>query len=289
MTTTTAQNTGSNSGKNRSREAPSFANLNLLGRCNVNCFFCLGKDIEAELSGQNQLGVPFQDWKNFWSFLGLCKQNGIEKLYITGQNTDSLLYRYLWDLVRELHQRDFQVGLRTNGYLALKNMDAINQCELSTGYSIHSLDPRTNRLILGREDIPPWPQILKITQRPRVQIVVTRYNEHEIMKLLRWLEQYPNVRYIQVRRVSTDTRLEELRPDIEAYTRVYDHVNYCFGPPLRTLWGDADVYQIHGHEVVFWRTVKTTVNSFNYFTDGTISAEYFVVEGYLKNCDKKEQ
>lgn len=38
-------------------------------------------------------------------------------------------------------------------------------------------------------------------------------------------------------------------------------------------------------EVVFWRTVKTTTNSFNYFTDGTFSKEYFIVEGYANEHD----
>lgn len=36
-------------------------------------------------------------------------------------------------------------------------------------------------------------------------------------------------------------------------------------------------------EVVFWRTIKTSVNSLNYFIDGVVSDLYFVVEGYLKN------
>jgi hypothetical protein len=31
-----------------------------------------------------------------------------------------------------------------------------------------------------------------------------------------------------------------------------------------------------------WRTVGTSVNSLNYFTDGTLSGEYFVIEGYSK-------
>ena len=103
------------------------------------------------------------------------------------------------------------------------------------------------------------------------------------MGILKFLEPFKHLRYVQIRRVSTDTRFAQLRPDVEAYERVWKHVDYCFGPPVRTLWGDADVYQIYGHEVVFWRTVKTSINSYNYFTDGTCSKEYFVVEGYLKN------
>lgn len=45
----------------------------------------------------------------------------------------------------------------------------------------------------------------------------------------------------------------------------------------------AERYQLYGKEVCFWRTVETCANSINYFTDGTISEEYFVVEGYMKN------
>lgn len=280
--------------KNRNREAPSFANINLLGRCNVNCFFCLGKDIEKELAPHNQLSTHFTEWKNFPQFLEMCRQHDIQKIYVTGQNTDSLMYAFLAELVCCLHTRGFAVRLRTNGYRTLSLLPLmpllpiINLCELSTGYSIHSLDPEANYKIMGRRDIPDWQKILANTERPRVSIVLNRYNEFELFSLLRFLEQFPHIRYVQVRRVSTDTRAEELKPDIEAYERVWRHVDYCFGPPVKTLWGDADVYHIHGHDVVFWRTVKTSVGSFNYFTDGTISTDYFVVEGYLKNCAQPE-
>jgi MoaA/NifB/PqqE/SkfB family radical SAM enzyme len=101
--------------KNRNREAPTFANINLLGKCNVDCYFCLGKDIQDLLEGQNQLAVPFEEWANFEQFLALCEANNIDKLYVTGQNTDSLQYRYLMDLINYLHSRKFKVGLRTNG------------------------------------------------------------------------------------------------------------------------------------------------------------------------------
>ena len=83
-----------------------------------------------------------------------------------------------------------------------------------------------------------------------------------------------------MRRVSTDTRRDLLAPDIAAYERVYTTVKSAFEMKSR-LWADAEVYDIFGMDVVFWRTVKTSVNSFNYFTDGIVSKEYLVVEGYL--------
>jgi len=89
-----------------------------------------------------------------------------------------------------------------------------------------------------------------------------------------------------VRRVSTDTREKELMPDIIAYEKLYDEVSRIF-PRIDKLWGDADVFDVFNTTCVFWRTIKTTVNSLNYFSDGTISNEYFIIEGYLKNQRRK--
>jgi len=271
--------------KNRERDYYSFANINLLGKCNVDCFFCLGKDIADKLSCHNQVREPFCNWEHFNDFLCRCTALGIQKIYITGQNTDSFVYPHLQSLVDWLHNCGFQVGLRTNGFNATDdNIRIANKCELSTGYSIHALSPVVNKMILGRDRVPDWEKILNATERPRVSIVINRCNEYEFWNLLKFISNFKHVRYIQARRVSTDTRLELLTPDIAAYERVYTQVASIFGPPSRKFVTDAEEYQIYGMPVVFWRTVKTSVNSINYFTDGTISEEYFVVEGYLKNA-----
>jgi len=272
--------------KNRKRDAYSFANINLLGKCNVDCFFCLGKDIGELLNKHNQLRTHFSEWKNFDRFLARVKREGVRKVYITGQNTDSLLYKYLAELVDSLKVRGFGVGLRTNGYLAHKHMETINQCDLSTGYSIHSVDPVTTRMILGRSDMPDWDYVIPATERPRVSIVLNRCNEWKFFDILRYVCKFDNVRYVQIRRPSTDTRAELLAPDIAAYERTYTKVSQIFGPPKRRFVEDAEAFEIYGHEVVFWRTVKTSVNSLNFFTDGTCSCKYFVVEGYMENHGK---
>jgi len=271
--------------KNRSREKYTFANINLLGRCNFDCFFCLGKDMKSELEGKNQLNDNFQNWENFQEFLELCCKYNINKIYITGQNTDSLMYYYLRELIDYLRNRKFDVGLRTNGCLALDKIDIINQCNLSVGYSIHSLNPITNRSIIGRSNSPDWDTIIPKTNNPRIQIVINRYNEQEFFEILRYLERFSNIKYIQARRISTDTRQDILSYDVASYERVYTEVNKIF-PIERKLWFDAEEYMIYSIPVVFWRTVKTSVNSINYFTDGVISNSYFIVEGYLKNCKK---
>lgn len=273
--------------KNYDREQYSFANINLLGRCNVNCYFCLGKDIPEQLSQHNQIATHFDCWRNFYDFLDRCHRENVTKIYVTGQNVDSLQYWYLSELIDALHENGFQVGLRTNGYLAHARMGIINRCDLSVGYSIHTLDPETNYKIMNRRGLPDWDTILRLTKNPRVSIVINRYNVHQFFDILAFLSQYKNIRYVQARRVSTDTRAELLEQDARVYEGLYEAVNWM-ATPEQTLWGDAEVFRLHGLPVCFWRTVKTSINSLNYFTDGTISDEYFVVAGYLKNCKQSQ-
>lgn len=267
--------------KNYHREAPSFANINLLGYCNVDCFFCLGKDLKAELKGHQQVAHNFKSWKNFVPFLQKCRDNNIENLYITGQNTDSLLYGWLADLIYYLQDSGFKVGIRTNGYEAEQQLSTINLCDRSVGYSIHSLNVDTNCKIMRRWDIPRWDRIIPATNNPRVSIVVNRYNGAEFDSLVRYIAKFKNVKYIQARRISTERRKAELQQDIDVYEELYQQVVDRFHK-VGEFYG-AELFDMYGKEVCFWRTVETSVNSFNYFVDGTISDEYFVVDGYLKN------
>jgi molybdenum cofactor biosynthesis enzyme MoaA len=268
--------------KRRHRDtAPSFANINLLGRCNAQCYFCLGRDLGPLIDGRHDERVHFSKWPKFGEFLDTMRAQSVSRVYITGQNTDALLCECLDELVDELHRQDFQVGLRTNGLLAHKHFDAINRCDLSTGYSIHSLKPETLQQIMGWSVVPDWDNIIAQTERPRIAMVVGRHNVGEFADVLALVGRHPNVRYFQVRRVSTDTRQSELSPDAAAYEKLFSFIAET--NPIKRIFHGAQVYDIDGIEVVFWRTVQTTVSSINYFTDGTISNNYFIVEGYLKN------
>lgn len=273
--------------KNRDRKAPAFANINLLGKCNVNCYFCLGKDIPELLNIHNYNNVHFSEWNNFEKFLQMCKDSNIKNLYITGQNTDALVYKYVGELIDYLQDiHGFHAGIRTNGYLAKKKIDIVNKCKRNVGYSIHSLDSDTNNKIMGRKDIPDWEFILNNTDNYRVSIVYNRYNADEFASIIWWLANFNSIKYIQVRKISTDTRSAQLEKDKNLYEEMYKEQVKDKFPIMYTFYG-AVAHKIFGKEVMFWRTVETSINSFNYFTDGTISDEYFVIEGYLKNYKNK--
>ncbi len=66
----------------------------------------------------NCLDKHYNVWENLDKFLNECKSAKITNIYITGQNTDALLYKYLSDLIDYIKKREFNVGIRTNGYLA---------------------------------------------------------------------------------------------------------------------------------------------------------------------------
>lgn len=270
--------------KNMHREAPVFANINLLGKCNVDCYFCLGKDIDDVFGQYNHLATHFSEWKNFSTYVDKVKAAGVKRVYVTGQNTDSLLYRYLGELVDFLQNQGFDVGLRTNGYRAHKLMDVINRCRRNVGYSIHSRDPETNWKIMGRRDIPNWDEIIPNTKNTRVSIVLNRYNEGEFMDLLKYTCSFDNVKYVQVRRICTDTREAYLIEDVRVYERVFEQVKKEF--PLVGHFYSAEVFSMFGKEVCFWRTVKTSIESFNYYTDGTINDEYFIIEGFMREAEQ---
>jgi molybdenum cofactor biosynthesis enzyme MoaA len=224
-------------------------------------------------------------WRNFDQFLDMCEGSGITKLYLTGQNTDSLLYPYIDELYDYLKKRNFSMGIRTNGYMIPYMLDTVRSLNDEIGLSIHTLNPETNKLIMDRDEILDWenliPKIKSETNTVRVAIVINRYNKDEVIDLIKFLSQFPEIQYIQARRISTDTRYDELKEDIEAYEELYNKVVKEYG--IYDTFYDAQRVRMFGKEVCWWRTVETSANSLNYFTDGTISDNYFVVEGYLNN------
>ena len=273
--------------KNRNREKYTFANINLLGTCNANCYFCLGKDISEELSGKNQLNIHFSKWNNFEKFLSQCEAEGVKKLYLTGQTADGLQYNYLEEIIDYLQNRGFLVGVRTNGYLAEKKIDAINKMKDEIAYSIHTLKPEVNKIIMGKSYLPNWDRIIPMSgDNVRISIVLNRYNVNEFDDLIKYISKFDNVKYIQVRRISTDTRYELLEKDIKLYEEFYKQIEEKYSDNKIDDFYCAQRYMIEDKEVNFWRTVETSVNSLNYFTDGVCSDEYFIVEGYLKYKNK---
>ena len=278
--------------KNRERSAYSFANINLLGKCNLNCFFCLGKDLESEFSKYDFAHTHFSYFRHLNEFLVKCKDKNIKQIYITGQNVDPLQYDFLNEFRQHLQSRGFYVGLRTNGILACTNMDIINKFTTCTGdavgYTLLTLDWCKMFLMTKTKFTPNWLYIFNYTKVPfRVSIVVTKYNCKDIMRLIQFISCFSfneNLKYIQLRRICTDVREEQLQEHIHAFDEAKIFLENKY--PLAGTYETAPRYKIFGTEVILWETTATTANSMNYFCNGVISDEYFIIEGYLKNLSR---
>ncbi len=269
--------------KNRNREKPTFANINLQGICNFKCFFCIGNEIEDET--RNYLNVHFNEWKNFKEYLKLCKENDIKKIYLTGQNTDPLLYKYLDEIIEYLKSEGFEVGIRTNGVLTLKNLEAINKINDKVSISIHTLNENTLEKITGVKLNIDWDKIINSIKVPlRIALVVNRYNKDEVLDTIKYLSKFKNISYIQLRCIATDNYYEYFKEDIDDFLKLSEYIDKKF--KYKKSFYTSKIYEIYGKEVSLWRTISTTINSFNYFTNGIISDDYFIVEGYNKG--KKE-
>lgn len=275
--------------KNRNRNQYSFANINLLGKCNLNCYFCLGRDLEEEFSRYDYNRVFFDGWPNLQKYLNICRKEKIQQLYISGQNTDPLCYSYIEELIQFLKEEGFFVGIRTNGVgVSPITMDTIiNQCNTckgdAVGYTILSLDPKIQKKITNGT-LPEWEYILKATKVPyRISIVVTPENENEILSIIQYVAKFTEnkncPKYIQIRKVSTDHRAVVLHSCQEAYDRIKQRLCYASNKKLEE-YETASIVEIDKLPVVFWETVNTTANSMNYFVNGVISTNYFIIEGY---------
>lgn len=266
----------------------SFANINFLGKCNLDCNFCLGKDLENEFNTYNHMDTHYLLFKDLNDFLCLCWNNGIRQLYLTGQNTDPLLYPYLDDFIKYLKKWGFFVGIRTNGLLAQAKMEIVNTCNTCKGdavaYTLLTLDREDMRKMTNVGKIPDWDYIFTHTTVPyRVSIMVTDTNFPYIFSLIGFISAYKfrnnNLRYIQLRRVSTEYRKLEMKENIIAFKSVEDQFKYI---KIKKSYENANIYELGGVDVVLWKTVDTTANSMNYFTNGVISDEYYIIKGYEK-------
>ena len=221
--------------KRRDRSPYSFANINLLGKCNVDCFFCLGKDLSEQFGKFNHSSTHFSLWPNFDKLMAACREHGIKKIYLTGQNVDALQYLYIAELIFHLRKHGFTtVGCRTNGMLAMQQPVQIFD---TVSYSVHTLQQHTQDIIFGGRHykVPNWKAVFEATAPARVRaaIVLNRYNRHEMYELLNYLAT-TNADYIQVRKVCTDTRLAQHEADMAAFEEWVPEFDRLAGGPRGT-------------------------------------------------------
>ena len=103
-----------------------FANILFAGPCNLQCPYCIGRQLPASLKRDNLHEFPL---KNLGRFVELIRRHHITEVTFTGTTTDPQLYAHetrLLAWLRENLPAEVRFSLHTNGRLALQKMEAFN-------------------------------------------------------------------------------------------------------------------------------------------------------------------
>lgn len=253
-----------------------YGEILFVGQCNFKCFYCLGHEMH-ESTKYNTLDTHFQEWPNFGKWLYRLRNNGVRTIYLSSTNCEPLLYTYLSELIDFLQDVGFNVGIRTN---ASKDLLVCDKCKEEISLSLQSFNSDTFEKITG---VPLTFDFLKnlnqlTNPNVRVSIVVNRYNKNEIFSMLHQLSRY-NLRYVQLRQCYKYYDNADVQPDIDAFNDVLSKISSF---PIKGQFKESVIYDVDGLDVSIWKTVfaKESISSSNYWTNGVITENNLLVEGY---------
>lgn len=268
--------------------AMNYGEIYFLGQCNFHCFFCIQKELEPQYF-QDTMTKHFTKWPNFEDYLAQLTANHISTIYLSSVNTEPLQYKYVDELTNYLINKGFDVGLRSNGSLALKHIDTINKMKAEVSFSVQSLNPETQYKIAKNRVVPNFKKILNTitNNNVRLTILVNNYNASEIFLMLAYFRKFTNVRCVQLRRLYKYYKNESFVVDQEAFDDVLAVMNKI--GERKTDFCSNPVFDYHGLSVSFWSTVFTEdeVHSLNYFTNGFITPHNTLVNTFNNDQGKE--
>ena len=254
-----------------------YGEILFVGPCNFKCFYCLGHEMAESAKEVRMLNTHFYEWNNFNEWLTFLKDHNAPKIYLSSTNSEPLMYKYLDELIDFLQDtHGFKVGIRTNASLGTELCNKLNG---SVSLSLQSLNPETFKKITGVDLNFDFMQNLDSIKNKsvRVTIVVNRYNYKEVFDMIHQLKGH-NVKYIQLRQCYKyyDTDITE---DVNVFNYV---INKLEGYKHIGNFNESEIYDVDGQEVSVWRTVfkKSSIRSSNFFTNGLITGNNLLVEGY---------
>jgi hypothetical protein len=233
-----------------------FGNIHLSGPCNRSCYFCIGQHMMALDSLNNLDTWPLA---GFGEFVGRCQSRGVITVYLTGTNTDPLLYRHHLELVEALSDAGFKAGIRTNGVAwrpsawSLYSTASITVCSLS----LH-----TSQRMMGGPP-PDLPRILLCSSGKdiKVNVVLGPENRAEIPSMLDQFARWG------VRRVNLREPYGQPHQGDPLAGRLHE---WHLGMP---------VYDWCGMSVAYWDVHYCEVESVNLYANGRVSETYPITRG----------
>lgn len=238
-----------------------FGNIHLSGPCNRSCYFCIGQHMMTldKLNTLNAWPLPGID-----EFLKECRAKGVRTIYLTGTNTDPLLYRHVYKLGSRVRDIGMVFGVRTNGIGNLMRWDAFDCGSLT----ICSTDHEINQAMMGG----PPPNLERLLGDPtdtrdiKINIVLGPENRFDVTRTLNELGRF-------------GPRRVNLR---EPYGQPHqgDPLEWL-GTRVKELRYGMPVYEWGPLGVCYWNVHYCEVESVNLYATGRVSLTYPITKG----CD----
>lgn len=262
-----------------------YGEILFVGPCNFRCFYCLGHEMHESVYESQFMKLHFSKWENFESWLKELRDHRTPVIYLSSTNSEPLLYPHLEELIKYLKDWGFKVGIRTNGSF---DTTVCNLCDEEISLSLQSLNPITFERITKvplRFDFLENLSKIK-SSNVRVSIVVNRYNKDEIFDMLDELTKF-KLAYVQLRQrylyYTEDKTIGEDTLAMKKIARILSD-NYAV---IGRYKNETLDYNYKGMKVSLWWTVfsKQAIASSNYWTNGKITHNNLLVEGY-KECQQ---
>lgn len=246
-----------------------FANIHFSGKCNRNCYFCIGQFMQA-LEPFNNLNKENLD--GFDEFIDKCKERNITEVALTGSNTDPLLYKFIPELKRKLQERlDLKMfRITTNGVKILNNLETWNLFDFAS-ITFCSFDEDVNQEMMGGEPVD-IEKIIKHTSFDfRINILLSSYNilNNDLMITIEKLID-AGAKKINLREPYGQPNMREL---LNTFLK-RNNLEFSY----KILGNDALIYK--GCEICYWDVHYTEVESVNLYANGRVSDDYPITRGH---------
>lgn len=242
-----------------------FGNIHLSGPCNRKCYFCIGQHM-MDLDQENTLDQWPLD--GIEEFADECAQRSVQWVYLTGTNTDPMLYRHRGPLLDWLRSRlpGVSVGVRTNGV----RLAGISEFD-GGSFTVASCSSVINQKMMGG----PAVDLERLRQATfglpfKINVPLGRANQDD------WLQTVRRCGQVGFDRVNIR----------ELYGQ--EHIGCPFTEPDGHIYG-MPYREFFGVQVLYWDVHWVEVESVNLYANGRVSLDYPITRGHSENGEVHPQ
>ncbi len=262
------------------------ANIHLSGPCNRSCYFCIGQHM-MDLDSENNLS----EWplKGIDRFVEKCLEHNVRDIFLTGTNTDPLLYRHTYSLKEFLRKAiaGSRLGIRTNAAKFGSQISDFHMFDMGS-ITICSFDPFIYRKMMGSGFPPDIENIVYLcresygwTEPPKVNVVLGPENtgltlraSGDILNTI-FRCKFAGVKRINLREPYGQPHVGNPLESFSDY-----RIDDVYGQPT---------YDICGVHVTYWDVHYCEIETVNLYANGRVSVDYPITRGYSDSGDVKDQ